>query len=131
MTMASKVTSVAAMWTVITVVALVVAALAWWGSMALDPRRKMTSQQAAVYTQAQRDSKKREAERQRAQIVCPRCQVAGHVTVSATSKKRGVSGGKATGALLTGGASLLLVGLSRKEYVQLLTCSNCGMTTEV
>lgn len=120
------------MWAYVIVgVALTVAALCWWSSHMSDPRRKMTREQAAIYSRAQGDWKASEAERQRAQIVCPRCQMAGHVTVSATSKKRGVSGGKATGALLTGGASLLLVGLSRKEYVQLLACSNCGMTTEV
>jgi hypothetical protein len=70
------------------------------------------------------------ADRQ-ARIVCPHCQMAGQVTVRAVSRKKGVSGGKATGALLTGGASMLLTGLSRKEPARVLSCGNCGMTWDV
>ena len=63
----------------------------------------------------------REAERQ-AQIVCPHCQVPGHVTRTLAQRKQGVSGGKATGAIVTGGASLFLTGLSRKQLVTEMTC---------
>lgn len=65
------------------------------------------------------------------QIVCPHCQRRGNVTVKRTNRKRGISGGKATGALLTGGASMLLTGLARKENVTEMKCSNCGIRWDV
>jgi hypothetical protein len=40
--------------------------------------------------------------------------------------KKGVSGGKAAGAIMTGGLSVLAVGLSRKEDATEAKCSNCG-----
>jgi hypothetical protein len=39
--------------------------------------------------------------------------------------KKGISGAKATGALLTGGLSILATGLSRKEWVTDAKCKNC------
>jgi hypothetical protein len=44
-----------------------------------------------------------------------------------TIRKEGISGGKATGAVLTGGLSILATGLSRKQAWKSLTCSNCKM----
>lgn len=64
-------------------------------------------------------------------IICPHCHVAGRVTVTLTSRKRGISGGKATGAVVTGGASVWLTGLSRREGVREMTCGNCGVTWDV
>jgi DNA-directed RNA polymerase subunit RPC12/RpoP len=61
-----------------------------------------------------------------AQIVCPHCQSRGNVATRQVKLKRGVSGGKATTALLTGGLSLLAVGLSKKERATEAKCSNCG-----
>src|SRR5579872_1207451 len=61
-----------------------------------------------------------------AQIVCPHCQAKGSVTTRHVKLKRGISGGKATGAILTAGLSILAVGLSRKEAATKATCSNCG-----
>jgi hypothetical protein len=60
------------------------------------------------------------------QIVCPQCQKRGSVRTKNVSMKRGISGGKATGAILTGGLSLLATGLSRKEDATEAKCSNCG-----
>lgn len=68
---------------------------------------------------------------QQAAIVCPHCQQAGGVTRRAATRKKGISGGKATGALMTGGASMLATGLSRKEGAQECRCSNCGMKWDV
>lgn len=65
-----------------------------------------------------------------ARIVCQFCSEAGHVTTRMVQRKKGISGGKATGALLTGGVSLVAVGLSRKGWVTILTCGNCRMTWE-
>ena len=58
-------------------------------------------------------------------MLCPHCQTKGQVFTKQTSKKAGVSGGKATGALLTAGLSLLLTGLSRSEEVTQAYCANC------
>ncbi len=60
-------------------------------------------------------------------VVCKFCNTAGQVWVTLAERKRGVSGGKATGAILTGGLSLFLTGLSRNETVSRLNCKNCGM----
>lgn len=68
---------------------------------------------------------------QRARIVCPHCQTAGKVTTKPMKVKRGISGGKATGAILTGGVSMLATGLSRKEATTQCRCGNCGMTWNV
>ena len=59
-------------------------------------------------------------------MVCPHCQTRGTVQTQKVKAKKGVSGGKATGALLTGGLSLFATGLSRKETVTQAHCANCG-----
>jgi hypothetical protein len=61
-------------------------------------------------------------------MVCPHCQTSGRVSTRQVKAKKGISGGKATGALLTGGLSILATGLSRKEMVTQAHCSNCGAT---
>ncbi len=63
----------------------------------------------------------------RPKVVCKFCNEAGHVTVTPAERKRGISGSKATGALLTGGLSLLAVGLSRKDVVSAMHCHKCSM----
>jgi ABC-type nickel/cobalt efflux system permease component RcnA len=59
------------------------------------------------------------------EIICPHCQVKGYVHTKSVNRKKGVSGGKATGAILTLGWSLLATGLSRKERVTEAWCGNC------
>lgn len=77
---------------------------------------------------AEQREAKAEAEKK---IVCPHCQTAGQVTTVMVKKKHGISGGKATGAILTGGVSLLATGLARKGWVTKLHCANCLMDWEV
>jgi len=60
------------------------------------------------------------------QMICPHCQVRGKVHTKKVTQKKGVSGGKATGAILTGGVSLLATGLSRKENATEAFCRNCS-----
>jgi len=60
------------------------------------------------------------------QIVCPHCQTRGAVRTRRALRKVGISGSKATAALLTGGLSLPLTGLSRKELGTTARCGNCG-----
>lgn len=59
------------------------------------------------------------------QMVCPHCGKYGCVATKRLKAKKGISGAKATGALLTCGFSLLAVGLSRKEWVTNAKCKNC------
>ncbi len=64
-------------------------------------------------------------------IACPHCQTRGHVRTASVKLKRGISGGKATGAVVTGGFSVLLTGLSRKVKATQATCGNCRVTWEI
>lgn len=59
------------------------------------------------------------------QMLCPHCQVRGSVRTRSVLRKKGVSGGKATAAVLTLGWSTLAVGLSRKEQETQAHCDNC------
>lgn len=59
------------------------------------------------------------------QVVCQHCGKRGCVATIRLKAKKGVSGAKATGALLTGGLSILATGLSRKEWVTHAKCKNC------
>lgn len=61
-------------------------------------------------------------------LICPHCQTKGQVRTLSIKEKKGVSGGKATGALLTGGISLLATGLSRKENATRGSCGSCRST---
>lgn len=86
----------------------------------------------AIARWAAAEEEKARAQREaQARIVCQFCHEAGHVTATLKQKKHGVSGGKATAALLTGGVSLVAVGLSRKGMVTRLTCGNCSMSWDV
>jgi hypothetical protein len=58
-------------------------------------------------------------------MICPHCQTRGSVFTKGIDQKKGVSGGKATAAMLTGGVSLLATGLSRKEHATQAHCANC------
>ena len=61
-------------------------------------------------------------------IVCPQCRTAGHVTTRKVKAKKGISGGKATGAVLTAGISILATGLSRKEMVTQVACATARVS---
>lgn len=71
------------------------------------------------------------ADARQAKLVCPHCNTSGSVTSARARRKRGISGGKATGAVLTGGVSMLATGLSRKEDVTTMHCANCGTSWDV
>jgi hypothetical protein len=61
-------------------------------------------------------------------LVCPQCQTRGEVRTKVVKRKKGVSGAKATGAVLTLGWSLLATGLSRKEQTTQAHCGKCKST---
>jgi uncharacterized paraquat-inducible protein A len=62
------------------------------------------------------------------QVICAQCQTRGHVRIKRMHVKQGISGGKAVGALLTGGVSMLATGLSRKGWETQAHCEACGTT---
>jgi hypothetical protein len=61
-------------------------------------------------------------------LVCPHCQTAGAVRAKRVTTKQGVSGGKATAAIMTNGLSLVATGLSRKQGATACRCDNCRMS---
>lgn len=61
-------------------------------------------------------------------MVCPHCQTKGKVRTKSIEKKVGISGGKATAAVLTAGWSLPATGLSRTEGVTQAHCDECNNT---
>lgn len=61
-------------------------------------------------------------------LICPHCQTKGRVRTKAVKRKRGISGGKVMGGLLTAGISLLGTGLSRKAQATQAHCDNCNST---
>jgi hypothetical protein len=63
-----------------------------------------------------------------AAMKCPHCEKVGKVRTKGTLHKKGISGGKATAAVLTGGVSILATGLSRKESGTQAHCENCSNT---
>ena len=62
------------------------------------------------------------------EMICPHCQEKGNVRTKPVDRKKGISGAKATGAILTAGVSILATGLSRKERLTQAYCENCGNT---
>lgn len=62
----------------------------------------------------------------RTAVICPHCGNRGGVIAKRVKAKKGISGAKATGFILTGGWSLLATGLSRKEWVTDAKCKKCG-----
>lgn len=61
-------------------------------------------------------------------LKCQHCGTTGKVIHRKADHKSGISGGKATGAILTGGLSLLATGLSKKVKVNEFKCKGCGIT---
>lgn len=64
-------------------------------------------------------------------MICPHCQTKGQVHTMEVTRKKGISGGKATAALLTGGLSLIGTGLSKKQKITQAHCDNCNMTWDI
>jgi hypothetical protein len=61
-------------------------------------------------------------------MICPHCHTKGTVRAKAVKQKQGISGAKATAALLTSGVSMLATGLSRKENLTQAHCDTCNST---
>jgi hypothetical protein len=63
-------------------------------------------------------------------MICPHCQNKG-VRTATVSREKGISGTKASSALLLGGVSVLVRGLSRMEQETECRCTKCGMLWHV
>lgn len=63
-----------------------------------------------------------------AAIVCRFCHERGGVGVDVRTQRAGIDATKAGAAMLTGGASVLAVGLTGERKVHRLTCATCQMT---
>jgi hypothetical protein len=85
--------------------------------------RERTAIEAEAKTKAERAKGARDG-----RLYCPHCQQFGCVATQPTMVKKGISGGKAMAALLTGGWSMLFTGLSQEDMMTKATCSNCGST---
>lgn len=103
-------------------------------------RSKMTPDELKAYLEAKERKLKEFKEMQKVRreefawgtvsplYVCPHCQTKGFVRTMSVKRKKGISGAKATGALLTAGVSILATGLSRKEGLTQAHCGNCNST---
>jgi hypothetical protein len=95
---------------IIGIVAAVIVHNRWWDSLSEDEQRARTY---GPINPA---------------LLCPHCQEKGHVRTQAIDQKKGISGGKAAGAVLTTGVSILFAGLSRHETNTQAYCDNCHST---
>jgi hypothetical protein len=121
-------------WSVVVIIGILIIALIV--SASISEKRKI----AAMSPEEQANYKERKARRSREasaqfvhgpvnpQIICPHCQWKGTIRTKPIKKKAGISGGKATAAILTGGVSMLATGLSRKEALTQAHCDNCKST---
>jgi len=97
---------------------------------AMAPEERATYQQKRAEYWRNRENQRAASEHGpiSPQFVCPHCQTRGKVRTKPIEKKAGISGGKATAALWTGGVSTLATGLSRKEKLTQAHCENCNST---
>lgn len=63
--------------------------------------------------------------------MCQFCQESGHVTARTARRVKRKTATRILGATVTLGATLPLVGVSKKGSVTEMHCSNCGMTWDV
>ena len=62
------------------------------------------------------------------EYICPHCQQKGLVRIKNVKRKKGISGAKVMGALVTSGVSLVVTGLSKKDGMTQAHCDNCNCT---
>ena len=120
----------------VAIVAIVVALLIRSAQVKRRKLEAMSPEERSAFL-AERAAKAQAAQIRRDQVnfgpinpamVCPHCSARGYIRTKGITTKKGVSGGKATAAVLTGGVSLLAVGLSRKENSTQAHCCNCRNT---
>ena len=99
-------------------------------AMSADERAQYQKQHAEYWRNREAAQREEKALRERGPLnpwtICPHCQTKGTVRTRKVDKKKGISGAKATAAVITGGTSVLVTGLSRKEKLTQAHCENCG-----
>jgi hypothetical protein len=122
---------------VVIVLVVIIGVSAWVASrMEAEKLERMAPEERAAYLEAKRRAveavqlKAKDSQRGplNPQMICPHCQSKGTVRTKKVTQKKGISGGKATAAVLTAGVSILATGLSRKEGATEAHCDNCGST---
>lgn len=101
-------------WIIVIVLALSGTVIWVWAATSPEERKDMSDRSAYGQTNPK--------------LLCPHCNTVGQVRTKFATHKKGISGAKATGALLTGGLSILATGLSRKEGATEAHCINCNST---
>jgi hypothetical protein len=108
------------------------AAAARYQAMTPEERQEYNAAQAKIREAAERERLRRQERSDQwtfgpinPAMICPHCQTKGQIRSKLVDKKKGISGGKATAAVLTGGLSTLATGLSRHEEVTQARCGNC------
>ncbi len=123
--------------TVVIGAAIVIVIAAWITSIVESAKlEKMAPDERDAYLETKKEAAQAAQDNMRdlqhgpvnAQMICPHCQSRGTVRTKRIAQKKGISGGKATAAVLTGGVSILATGLSRKEAATEAHCDNCGST---
>jgi len=114
-------------WGILLFILLVFAAIGIASSEAEQSRvAKMTPAQRKTHKEKKVEDSRTAIHGQKNEaLLCPHCGEKGGVRTKPIDMKKGVSGAKATGALLTGGVSLLATGLSRKEKLTKTHCDLC------
>jgi Tfp pilus assembly protein PilX len=120
------------------IIFLTVAVLAGFSALSAkveaDSRKEMSPEELAAFDaqkKAEAASREWDANVQKygpanTKMICPHCQKTGSVRTKKVQVQQGISGAKATGAVLTGGASILVTGLSHKVGATQAHCDNCG-----
>lgn len=74
----------------------------------------------------------RRGQEQRSQIAraskmtCQHCRTSGSISAKPVTVKDGISGGRAAAGVVTGGASVLVTGLSQRKNQLRYVCGTCG-----
>jgi hypothetical protein len=96
----------------------------------LEPRElnsPFCSEHGANWNKSSKKTRSPVVPRASSKIICPHCQTVGSVKSRRVKVKAGISGGKATAAVMTMGVSVLASGLSRKDKRTEMSCSTCKM----
>ncbi|HTW45938.1 MAG TPA: hypothetical protein VMD58_10365 [Acidobacteriaceae bacterium] len=97
-------------------------------AMSPDDRQKYLQKKQERFDAAQAILLTQEYGEINPKMICPHCQWMNCVRLKTVKRKKGISGSKATAAVLTGGVSVLATGLSRKEQETQAFCANCKTT---
>lgn len=117
---------------VITFVVLVIFALLSANLADIEKKQKLAAMGSEELAEYEETERLRLAEskwgKSSVKMICPHCQTTGTIRTMQIDTTTGISGAKATGAILTGGVSMLATGLSQKKQVTQAHCETCSST---